>query len=86
MNQYVITLELGLKRASMNHSIASTEPMDEADARLLFTELQAGRREDLLPAKPGALLLEVTGTQFLRLHKGISSTALDRVSLTRVIS
>jgi hypothetical protein len=85
MAQYVIVLEQGYKRASMNHSISTTDPMGEEDARTAFDALRSGDREDLLPPKSGAVLLEVSATEFLRLHKGMSSLTMDRVTLTRVI-
>lgn len=84
MDEYVIVVETGYKMASAAHRMAFTEPMSRWEATRMFLELMEGWHEDLLPARPDSTVLEVSSTEFLRVHQAMGgAVVLDRVTLTR---
>ncbi|MCC3275699.1 hypothetical protein LJ753_07420 [Arthrobacter sp. zg-Y20] len=84
MDEYVIVVETGYKMASAAHRMTFTEPMARWEATRTFLELMEGRHEDLLPARTDSHILEVSATEFLRVHQAMGgSVVLDRVTLTR---
>ncbi|MET4060676.1 hypothetical protein ABIB35_002227 [Arthrobacter sp. UYP6] len=85
MDQYVVVLETGYKLASANHKITATEPLPHVEANRLFLELLDGQHADLLPAKADTSYLEVSPTEFMRIHRAMGGAmVMDRVTLARV--
>lgn len=85
MDQYIVVLETGYKLASANHKITATEPLPQFEANRLFLELMDGLHADLLPAKADTTILEVSPTEFMRIHRAMGgAVVMDRVTLTRV--
>ena len=84
MDEYVIVIETGYRRAAATHTITFTEAMPQVDATQLLLELMEGGHEDLLPARSNTMVLEVSPTEFLRLEENMGgSVVMDRVTLTR---
>ena len=84
MDEYVIVIETGYRRASATHTISFTEAMPQAEATRLLLELMDGGHEELLVPRPGSMVLEVSPTEFLRVQEEMGgSVVMDRVTLTR---
>lgn len=82
---HIVLIETGYKTASANYRFATLGPMSLDEARSRFEALRAGTDREL-PAQPGAMVLEVTDTQFVRLCLGRTGTSLDRVTLGNIVS
>lgn len=80
MEQYVVVVEAGYKSGSANYRVNHTDPMPEREARAVFDALHAGTSE-LLPGVDGAVVVDVSDTQFLRFRRKHGATSLDRVTL-----
>ncbi|MCQ1946494.1 MULTISPECIES: hypothetical protein [unclassified Arthrobacter] len=84
MDEYVIVIETGYRRAAATHTITFTGAMSQAEATQLLLELMDGGHEELLVARPGTMVLEVSATEFLRVQEEMGgSVVMDRVTLTR---
>lgn len=84
MDEYVIVVETGYKKASAAHQVSFTEPMPRLEAVKMFLEIMDGRHGELLPARSGRLILEVSSTEFVQVQQNMGgSVVLDRVTLTR---
>ncbi|WAP51839.1 hypothetical protein OL239_00165 [Arthrobacter sp. ATA002] len=85
MDEYVVVIETGYKLAASTHKITATDPLPRPEANRLFLELLDGMHADLLPAKADTTYLEVSPTEFMRIHRLMGGVAvLDRVTLARV--
>ncbi|MDK1360456.1 hypothetical protein QNO00_09265 [Arthrobacter sp. zg-Y1219] len=85
MDEYVVVIEAGYKLGAATHRITATEPLPQGEANRLFLELMDGLHADLLPAKTDTTYLEVSPTEFLRIHRAMGgAVVMDRVTLTRV--
>ena len=85
MDQYVVVIETGYKLAADTHKVSATDPMPRIEANRLFLELLAGMHADLLPAKAETSMLEVSATEFMRIHRLMGGVVvMDRVTLTRL--
>lgn len=84
VDEYVIVVETGYKKASAAHRISFTEPMPRLEAVAMFLEIMDGRHEELLPVRPDPLILEVSPTEFVQVQQTMGgSVVMDRVTLTR---
>lgn len=84
MDEYVIVIETGYRRAAATHTITFTDPMPQAEATALLLELMEGGHEELLPARADTMVLEVSPTEFLRVQELVGgSVVMDRVTLAR---
>ncbi|MFJ7749711.1 hypothetical protein ACIQXM_07115 [Arthrobacter sp. NPDC097144] len=85
MDEYVVVIETGYKLAASTHKISATDPLPHVEANRLFLEILDGMHEDLLPAKADTTTLEVSPTEFMRIHRLMGGVVvMDRVTLTRV--
>lgn len=82
MDQFVIVIETGYKSGSANYRIHPTEPMSDQDARAEYDALHSGN-SDALPSIEGAVVVDVSHTQFIRVHSARGATKLDRITLDR---
>lgn len=85
MDRYVVVVETGYKLGDTTHKVTATDPQPHVEANRLFLELMDGLHADLLPAKADTTYLEVSPTEFLRIHRLMGGVVvLDRVTLARV--
>ena len=85
MDEYVVVIETGYKLGAATHKISATEPLPQVDASRLFLELMDGMHAELLPAKADVTYLEVSPTEFMRVHSLMGGVVvMDRVTLARV--
>ena len=85
MNQYVVVIETGYRLAASTHKITATDRLPQVEANQLFQELMDGMHADLLPAKTDATFLEVSPTEFMRIHSLMGGVVvMDRITLARV--
>lgn len=85
MDQYVVIIETGYKVAAATHKVTATDPMPQVEANRLFVELLDGMHADLLPPKADTTMLEVSPTEFVRIHRLMGGVVvLDRVTLARI--
>lgn len=80
MDQFVIVVESNYQRGSANYHITHTDPTSQPAAKAQYDALHAGT-DQLLPAVDGAVVVDVSDTQFLRLRKKLGAERLDRVTL-----
>lgn len=80
MDEQIIVIETGYKRGSANYHIEHTDPMPQNEARAEYDAIRAGS-SDRLPAADGAVIVEVSGNQFLRLRSKLGATLMDRVTI-----
>jgi hypothetical protein len=85
MDEYVVVIETGYRLAAATHKITATDPLPQVEANQLFQELLDGMHAELLPAKADATYLEVSPTEFMRVHSLMGGVVvMDRVTLARV--
>ncbi|WP_341394701.1 hypothetical protein [Arthrobacter sp. G119Y2] len=85
MDEYVVVIETGYKLGAATHKISATEPLPQVEASRLFLELMDGMHADLLPAKADTTYLEISPTEFMRIHRLMGGVVvMDRVTLARV--
>ena len=85
MDSYVVVVETGYKLGAATHKITATDPLPQVEANRMFQELMDGLHDDLLPLRADSSILEVSPTEFLRIHSLMGGVVvLDRVTLARV--
>lgn len=80
MEEYLVVVESNFKRGSANYHIDTSGPLDQAAAEALMVQLRDGTSE-LLPARPGAAVVDLGPGQFVRVSHRHGATFLDRVTL-----
>ncbi len=80
MQDYAIVIETGYKRTSANYHIELVGPLSQAEAEEQFSLLRAGR-DERLPAEAGAVVMDASANQFLRLRQVRGATVMDRITL-----
>lgn len=80
MNQFVIVVETGYNSGSSNYRIKHTGSLSQDEAVNQFNALRAGT-DQMFSAVDGATIVTVSDTQFLRLHKSLTGTMMDRVTM-----